>query len=240
MIRYSRRLARQDPPVSSGAYVQHCDRIELDDESEKIVTIGGKPFEPDRLYLTTLPISFFQGIDNHVPLLQWAKKHNIEMYEDCGKPAKIVIVEMFAAMLWLDMGSFDTIDTNNDGVLSKEEVRDRAAQVFGSAVADLVVDSVFSVADLETKGFITQVDMAVVEFVASDMLDHIATDDEMAAMQHVASQVLGGCRPSCIQVRNLVKDLQNVLDIDGSGTIDRKEAMQAVGRVSTNKINLLT
>jgi hypothetical protein len=113
--------------------------------------------------------------------------------------------------------------------------------VFGTAVADLVVDSVFSVADLEQKGFITPVDMAVVEFVASDMFDHIATDDELAAMQHVASKVLGGnSRPSCIEMRNLVKELKDVLDIDSSGTIDRREAIQAVGRVSERKRNLLT
>jgi hypothetical protein len=71
--------------------------------------------------------------------------------------------------------------------------------------------------------------------------DHIATDDELAAMQHVASKVLEGIsRPSRIEMRNLVKELKDIFDIDSSGTIDRREAMQAVGRVSKRKMSLLT
>jgi hypothetical protein len=51
-------------------------------------------------------------------------------------------------MIWLDMGSFDMIDENGDEVLTREEVRKRAMEVFGSDVADLVVDSVFGIAGL--------------------------------------------------------------------------------------------
>ena len=130
---------------------------------------------------------------------------------------------------------YDKIDENGDGVLTREEVKTRAMEVFGTDIADLVVDSVFGVADLNQKGVITPVDMMVVQFVASDMLDHIATDDELCAMQKVASEVLGK-RPSHIDVRNMVKNLKDVLDIDGSGNIDRQEAIKAIGEVKRRSL----
>jgi 2',3'-cyclic-nucleotide 2'-phosphodiesterase (5'-nucleotidase family) len=234
-IKYSRRLTKEDPPLSSGAYLQVCSQIDYDDDAQKILNIQGKPFDPDRLYLTALPSNFFGGIDNHVHLLEWAAEHGVVVDADDWKPAKVILVETFSALLWLEMGSFDTIDENGDGILTREEVKNRAMEVFGSDIADLVVDSVFGVADLNQKGVITPVDMMVMQFVASDMLDHIATDDELAAMQRVASEVLGK-RPSHIEVKQMVKDLKDVIDIDGSGSIDRKEAIKAIGELKRRSL----
>lgn len=230
IITYSRRLTKEDPPVSSGGYLQICDKIEYDDDAQKILKIQGKTFDPDRKYLTALPANLFDGMDNNVPLLEWAAEEKVVVECDDWKPAKVIIVEAFSALLWLELGSFDKIDANGDGVLTREEVKNRAIEVFGGEIADLVVDSVFSVADLNLTGVITPVDMMVVQFVASDMLDHIATNDELAAMQRVAAEVLDK-RPSHIDVKKVVTELQNVLDIDRSGSIDRKEAMKAIGEV---------
>jgi hypothetical protein len=234
-IKYSRRLTKEDPPVSSGGFLQMCDQLDYDDDAQKILKIQGKPFHPDRLYMTALPSKVFEGIDNHVPLLQWAAEHKVVVEADDWKPAKVILVETFSALIWLELGSFDKIDANGDGVLTREEVKNRAMEVFGSDIADLVVDSVFGVADLNQKGVITPVDMMVMQFVASDMLDHIATADEIAAMQRVASEVLGK-RPSHIEVKQMVKDLKDVLDIDGSGSIDRKEAIKAIGEVKRRSL----
>jgi 5'-nucleotidase len=234
-IYYSRRLVRQDPPMATGGYLHHCDKIKMDEKFEKILEIQGEPFDPEKMYFTCLPGKFFSGIDNHVPLLEWASQNNIEVDEENGKPAKLVVVEAFAALLWLEMGSFETIDTDGDGVLSRDEVRAQAVKVFGEDVADMVVDSVFGVADLNHTGVITPVDMMVVQFVATDMLDHVATNEELAIMQKVASEVLGK-RPSHMNVKKMMKDLKDVLDVDKSGHIDREEAINVIGEVKRRSL----
>ena len=235
-IVYSRRAAFQDPPVSSGAYMQHCDQIEFDDTLRHIVRIRGQPFDPDQKYLTAIPTKFFSGMDNHVPLLEWAAENNIVVDEDeGGKMAKVLIVELFSALIWLKLGSFDTIDKDGDGVLTREEVRERSVSVFGEDVADLVVDNVFAVADLNAKGVITPLDMMVVQFVASDMLNHVADQEELSVMQKVASQVLGK-RPSHFEVKTVVQNLKAVLDLDGDGKITRQEAMKVIGEVKRRSV----
>ena len=234
-IYHSRALSRKDPPQSTGGYLQVCDKIQMDEAGEKILQIQGEVFDPNRMYLCAFPGKFLDGIDNHVPLLEWASANNITIDSENGKPAKLLIVEAFAALLWLEMGNFESIDTDGDGVLTRMEVRNQAVKVFGEDVADMVVDSVFGVADLNHKGYITPVDMMVVQFVATDLLDHVATEEELCAMQKVASEVLGK-RPSHIEVKKMMKDLKDVLDVDKDGRIDREEAMKVIGEVKRRSL----
>jgi hypothetical protein len=68
-IRHSRQDSRQNPPVSTGGYLHACNNIQYNDETQCMETIGKAPFGPGKNYLTTLPLHFFSGIDNHEPLL---------------------------------------------------------------------------------------------------------------------------------------------------------------------------
>jgi 5'-nucleotidase len=239
LINHSRTLARQDPPLAYGGYIHTCDKIEFDEaETHTIRSIGGQAFDRNAMYMTACPSGWFEGMDNHVPLLEWANGANIKVDSENGKPAKVVVVEVFAALLWLEMGSFDEIDTNSDGVLTREEVRVRAADFFGDQVADLVVDNVFAVADLNQKGHITPLDMMVVRFVASDMLKHVVTQDELGVMQHVAAQVLDTHCCTSVDVKKMVAAMYDVLDVDRSGCINREEAMSVIGEVKSRSLLL--
>ena len=185
----------------------------------------------------------FEGLDHHVPLLEWAKGTPYENAKESStstKPIKEVIVELFAALLWLEMGCFDTLDVNGDGFITRNELRPRAAEIFGDDVADIVVENFFSVADCDGDGRITPVDMMIVKYVASDMINHVATDEEQVeTLQKVAAETLGK-HPSHIEVQNVMKTLMEILGVHKYGKITRKEAMNAIGAVRRRRLLLST
>jgi 2',3'-cyclic-nucleotide 2'-phosphodiesterase (5'-nucleotidase family) len=227
-IRNSRQGARQQPPVAKGGYLHACNNIHYNDEKECIERIGKAPFHPDQAYLTTLPLKFFSGIDNHEPLLTWAKETGVEVTLDAAIPAKIVLVQIFSALIWMHLGSFEEIDSDNDGVLSRAEVKARAAQIYGPQVADLVVDNIMSVADMNGDGFISPLEMMIVQFVATDIFDHVCTKDELKAMKDVAAKVLGK-DPSHDDVKIMVEKIRDTMDTSKDGKISREEVMEALG-----------
>ncbi|KAG7341889.1 EF hand domain containing protein [Nitzschia inconspicua] len=231
VINYSRSQAREDPPVTSGGYINTCDMIDFDEENRKIVSIRGIPFNPEQKYLTSFPANWFEGMDGHKPLLEWAKGTPYEhAKESSSKPCKEVIVEAFSALLWLEIGSFEELDTDNDGYIAREEVHAVACRIFGDDVADLVVDNVFSVADCDGDGKISPLDMIVVKFVAQDMHSHVCTEEEIEVLQQVAAETLGK-HPTDAEVRKTLKILFDVLDENNDGRITRQETMQAIGEV---------
>ena len=227
-IAFSRRGARQTPAVESGGFLQTCNNIWFDDETSKIESIGGETFDPEALYLTALPSCFFKGIDNHVPLLEWSNgKAELDFDDECGRPYKELIVELFSASFWLRMGSFDDIDQNGDGLLSRDEVKQRAHEIFDDEVADMVVDNIMSVADIGNKGFISPLDMSIVQYVATDMLGHVNDKEELSVMSSVVSQVVGR-RPSHADTRRVLQELTRIL---GKQKITGDKAMQVLGEV---------
>ena len=179
-------------------------------------------------------------MDHHIPLLEWAKGTPYEnAKESSSKPIKEVIVELFAALLWSEMGCFDTLDVNGDGFITRNELRPRAAEIFGDDVADFVVENFFSVADCDGDGRITPVDMMIVKYVASDMTNHVATDEEVETLQKVAAETLGK-HPSHIEVQNVMKILMDILGVPKNGKITRKEAMNAIGTIRRRSLLLST
>lgn len=190
-IRHSRQGARQTPPVSTGGYLHTCNNNQYNDEKQCIETIRKAPFNPDESYLTALPMHFFSGIDNHELLLEWAGESGVHLTLDSEIPAKMVLVEICSAMVWMHLGSFENVDSEHDGVLTRDEVKARGAKMYGTEVADLVVDNIIAVADMNGDGTMTPLEMMVVQLVATDIIDHVRTKDELKAMKYVAAKVFG-------------------------------------------------
>jgi 2',3'-cyclic-nucleotide 2'-phosphodiesterase (5'-nucleotidase family) len=231
VINESRSNARQVPPVTSGGYITTCDNIVFDEEQQRIVSIQGHTFDAQRMYLTSFPANWFEGMDQHLPLLEWAKGSYYEnSKESSARPSKEVVVEVFSALLWLEIGSFEELDTNSDGFITRDEIRAAALHHFGDDIADMVVDNVFSVADCDRDGKISPVDMMVVKYVAGDMRNHVATEEEIETMQKVAAETLGK-HPTDVEVRRTMKLLKLVLDQNYDGKITRLESMAAIGEV---------
>jgi len=228
-INHSRRLAGEG--VASGGYIHPSRSVVMD--GERIVSIMGSPFDPEEKYLTALPIGFLQGIDNHEPLLEWAKSDPVasSINEEAAIPSKLVLVEVFSALLWLQLGSFEEL-ANGDGLITRDDVRQRMMEIGGnSAVADLMVDNVFAVADINNSGNISAVEQMLVQFVATDMMDHVVTSEEMMVLRQVAKRVLGH-----EDIDNIVTELHESLDTNKTGSIQREEIARVLGAVRNRDI----
>lgn len=240
-IAHSRQGTRRDPPEALGGYLHCCSNIKFKDATDRIELIRGEKFDPKRLYLTALPTLLLGGLDNLIPLLEWVQTQGgtLNGDEESAIPAKMVLVEVFAALLWLQLGSFDEIDTDKDGILKRDEVKERVLAVYGhDAVANLVVDSIFSVADINNDGTITPLDMMIVQFCATDIVDHICTEDELKAMKDVAAKVLG-MDPTHDDVKRMVEQIRDAMDLADDGLIHRDEAMKALGDFDDNERKFL-
>ena len=260
-IAYSRRKSRQSPPEASGGYLHTCRNLQFNDETGRIESIGGggngKSFDPNQEYLTALPAQFFAGMDNHKPLLDWAAEQQQQQQqkqqqqvggasatgdegrasslfsssEESAIPAKMVLVQVFSALLWLQLGSFADIDRDRDGVLRLDEVKARVLELYGhESVADLVVQSIFAVADMNGSGFIEPLEMMIVQFAATDCIDHVCSAEELHTMKEVAARVLGA-HPSHEDVQRMVERIRGTIDLEGDGKIHRAEVMKALGHL---------
>jgi hypothetical protein len=207
-----------------------------DNERQLILTIGGETFDEKRLYFTAIPCEYLKGIDRHVPLLKWAADNHIHVHEESTIPAKLVVVELFSALLWLHLGSFEEIDSHRNGVLTREDIKVRVVQHYGDAgTVDLVVDNVMAIADSHGTGTISPLDMMIVHFVATDMVHHVNDDAELGAMKASAAHVLGKDTEH-EDVNNMAARIRDKLDIDRTGKIRRVENMKALGELRSKSL----
>jgi 5'-nucleotidase len=230
-IFFSRVGSRENPPIAKGGYIHVCNNIVYDNERQLILTIDGQAFDEKRFYFTAIPSEFLLGMDNHAPLLKWAAANHIHVNEESTIPAKLVVVELFSALLWLQLGSFEEIDSNGDGVLTREDIKARVVQHFGdTSTADLVVDNVMAIADIHDTGAISPLDMMIVHFVATDMVHHVDDAAELSAMKATAAHVLGKDTEH-EDVKKMVARIREKLDIDRNGKICRVKNMKALGEL---------
>jgi 5'-nucleotidase len=215
----------------TGGYLHHCNNIIMTDDDTAILSIKGQPFDAARRYLTALPAQFLEGIDNHRPLLDYAAttpELAPDKLAESAMPAKMILVQVFSSLLWLQMGSFDKIDCNQDGVLSRDEIQRQVDAIYGHETGQLVVDNVMAIADLTGDGTISPLEMMIVQFAATDLLEHACSKEELRVMRQVAHDVLGANATS-EQVHDMVSKIRTTLDVSGDGTIRRDEVMQAMG-----------
>ena len=229
-IQYSRRFAPEK--IAKGGYI-HASKTTVCLDDGTIHSILGEPFDPNRLYLTAFPQGFLKGIDDQRPFLEWAASQQAEDLPSSHSavPAKIALVELFSALLWLRFGSFEDV-SKGDTAICQQDVRERMRQLYGDEeIADVMADSVFAIADQDGDGLISPIEQMITHFVAADMLDHVVTEKEIEVMKKAAAQVLGK-DPSHEELERMVEQIRASLDLKGNGSIQRDEIINALGQVA--------
>jgi len=96
------------------------------------------------------------GMNRNQPLIEWANEHHDEIpLEEAARPAKDLIVEACNKNIWLQMGTFEDIDEDGDGVIDVRDVQNALSRVQGRHVSATDALKVLESIDADHSGDIT-------------------------------------------------------------------------------------
>ena len=155
--------------VERARYLHTCDNVVIAPRGEKVISINGQPFSPDKIYTVAIRLDLLTGLDGIQDLVNYA---NNELPggpppPDAGRPVKPLVLDHFMRQLWEGLPAFEAIDADGNGVLTHEEVKEAYTEIFGwdadgdgtvtedeRKAVDLMVQSLISTLDLDDNGVI--------------------------------------------------------------------------------------
>jgi len=139
------------------SFLQLDDGVEVAADGDTILTIAGIAFDEDLSYHVALPRNLLKGAFDIEPLLKYAKSYeSLCLDEDSFVPALNLCIIGQAKRLWRQLGSFDQLDLNHDGILSREEITIALREKLGSEPSEIMVDNVISAIDHDSDGTISK------------------------------------------------------------------------------------
>jgi 2',3'-cyclic-nucleotide 2'-phosphodiesterase (5'-nucleotidase family) len=155
VIAASLALSRSRAPVESGAFLQVDDGVVVDGEN-RILSVGGAPFDPQRPYVVATMREFFFGMDRIEPLIAFGKAHPEALPPiGTGREVKQALVESFARGLWRTLGGFVALDRDHDGSVGSDDVKARMADVTGEPGSPVTARLVVGSFDADGDGRVT-------------------------------------------------------------------------------------
>lgn len=146
-------------------YLQTCDNVVVAPRGEAILSINGRPFDPDETYTVATRYELLNGLNDIRDFVNYV---NDELPggippSDAGKPIKPLVLDHFMRQIWKRLPTFDEIDDNGDGVLNHDEIKEVYVQVFGW--------------DADGDGIITDDERAAVEILVRSLIATLDMDD---------------------------------------------------------------
>ena len=145
--------------VDSGGFLQVDNGVKVDivedgsDPGHHIVEMNHQPFNPDQQYRVVLLYSTLNGMDNIVPIKDYAAANRAFLPpEDAGLPLKIVLANYFYAEIWTSLGDLSKLDLNGDGKLDKSEIKAALLNKTGVEVPDTTIERIVNAMDLNKDG----------------------------------------------------------------------------------------
>jgi 2',3'-cyclic-nucleotide 2'-phosphodiesterase (5'-nucleotidase family) len=155
VVREAVAFSRAAAPREFGGFLQVDDRMTVNQRHE-VTLINGVPLHEERSYRIALVRNLFEGMDGVEPLVRFAREHPAEIpMATSGREVKIVLVAAFSAMLWEQLGGFDAIDRNHDGVVTPEELVDAIARAGGEPPSPMAARVVLDALDINQDGRLT-------------------------------------------------------------------------------------
>ena len=156
VVRDAIATSRANAPAESGGFLQVDDRMTVD--ANHVVThIDGAPLDPLRVYRIALVRNMLLGMDQNAPLMRFGVENpDAVPMETSGREVKIVLIGAFCTMLWHQLGGFDAIDANHDGIVTPEELVSAIARAGGQPPSPMAARVVLEALDTDRDGVIVR------------------------------------------------------------------------------------
>ena len=165
-VRHSRA---GEPTKERRAYLQLDDGVGVEVDGDggggggdgggdhRVVSVGGVPFDAEATYSVAVPRNLLKGAFEIAPLVEWAAEHAASLPdEDAFVPALNLILHHNASQIWRRLGSFDDLDLDGDGELTRDEIVAGLAAKFGGEPSAVMVDNVMRALDADGDGTISR------------------------------------------------------------------------------------
>lgn len=119
------QCSRSHVPQEFGGFFQTDDGIYTHDDDQTSVThVGGEPLYAEQNYRVGIIHDSLTGMNSH-PVFESVRNKLGKRIPpvDAARPAKVLLLSYFARQAWFEMPSFDEMDTDAKGFLTREEVR---------------------------------------------------------------------------------------------------------------------
>jgi 2',3'-cyclic-nucleotide 2'-phosphodiesterase (5'-nucleotidase family) len=125
--------------------------------SDTMVRVSGEPFVPDRDYLVACPRNLLAGFCEIVPLVEWAAQNRDRLRgNDDYTPIMDLIMRDRAQSIWCRLGSFEEIDGNGDGFISRRELQARVQVVLHHYPSEDLTDYLTAALDGNADGDVSK------------------------------------------------------------------------------------
>lgn len=101
-----------------------------------------------------------KGIFDVRPLVAFAERGGLATADDDYVPALSAILMLHAHDLWRRLGTFDELDADADGVLTRDEVGAALARDSGRDPSPILLDNVMAALDADHSGTISRAEFA--------------------------------------------------------------------------------
>lgn len=141
-------------------YLQLCDSMEtLSSDSTMLTSVGGSPLDLDAVYNVALPRNLMSGFCGIQPLMELGESLHLTSQRkdsDAFVPALNLVLAYFAKDLWRRLGSWSSIDANEDGVIDEQELIEAFERRFGQAPSKPLLTNLLAAFDLDGSGVISR------------------------------------------------------------------------------------
>jgi 2',3'-cyclic-nucleotide 2'-phosphodiesterase (5'-nucleotidase family) len=140
--------SRAHAPAESGGFLQVDDHTTVDPATNLVTMVAGVPFAEDRAYRVAIVRNLFDGLDHIEPLVRFARENPDKIPPALsGRDVKILLVDAFSLALWKELGGFDAVDANHDGVVTGDEIAVAVARLVAEPLSPLTADLVIHALD---------------------------------------------------------------------------------------------